>query len=478
MTRVPEAFAPFKNRKQFVSWTLTEEGKKMPLNPHTGKAARANVSTDWGDWGKAQAVNGNIGIELGFGLGGIDIDHCINSDGSLSDMAADIVQTMDSYTEYSPSGKGLHILFLYERMLDFGGKEGRRDSKIGLELYQGKHFLTITGKPFGEEKPIAERTAEMTAVYEKYLKKDPQPHNHVDTKRHEPKPVIETKHYDNSRLISAMFQSKEGVKIQRLFNGDISGYGSQSEADLAMMNYAAFWCRCDSSRMLSLFNESKLAQREKWNRSDYRSGIISEAIAGIYRKRQAVFREYMAAGRTYSNTFLAKAFDYRIPSRGQFETVYKENDIPNIRFYPLREKSDCLLMPMSNPVTGEFLTLVSFSPNGEARPAEGLYVDGAFTIHSRETRKAFITGDLLSGIAIADDTDGEADVFCVYSWGNGGAVAKTIRNSYSRITLVSDHSQSSQNVASWCLKQGLIDKAISPHDGAGNWYESYIAERI
>lgn len=473
-----EAFAPFKNRKQFVSWTLTEEGKKMPLNPHTGKAAKADDVSTWGDWGEAQNINGNIGIELGFGLGGIDIDHCINSDGSLSDIAADIVNTMNSYTEYSPSGKGLHILFTYEKMLDFGGdKEGRRDSKIGLELYQGKHFLTVTGKPFGEEKPIAERTAEMTAIYEKYLKKDTQPQNHVDTK-HKPKPVIETKHYDNSRLISAMFNSKEGAKIQRLFNGDISGYGSQSEADLALMNYCAFWCRCDSSRMLSVFSESKLAQREKWNRSDYRSGIIGEAIAGIHRKRQAVFREYMAANHAYGNSFLAKAFKGRIPDCGQFNTVYRENDFTRVRFYPLREKSGNLLMPMSNPVTGDFCTLVSFSPNGEAKPAEGLYVDGAFTIHSRETQRAFITGDLLSGIAIADDTEGEADVFCVYSWGNGGAVAKTIRNSYSRITLVSDYSQSSQNVASWGLKQGLIDKAIPPHDGAGNWYESYIAERI
>lgn len=63
MTRVPEAFTPFKNRKQFVSWTLTEEGKKMPLNPHTGKAARANVSTDWGDWGEAQKLRRNNQID-------------------------------------------------------------------------------------------------------------------------------------------------------------------------------------------------------------------------------------------------------------------------------------------------------------------------------------------------------------------------------------------------------------------------------
>ena len=478
MTRLPEAFNVIQNRKQFVAWTLTKEGKKMPINPHTGKAAKADDVSTWGDLGKAQSINGNIGIELGFGIGGIDIDDCFSDDGTLSDMANDIVKTLDSYVEYSPSGTGLHILFLYERMLDFGnGKEGRRDSTIGLELYLGRHFLTITGKPFGEEKPIAERTAEMTVIYEKYLKKDTQQQQHVDTKKHEPKPVIEPKHYDNSRLLSAMFNSKEGAKIQRLFNGDIAGYESQSEADLALMNYAAFWCRCDTSRMLSLFSESKLAQRAKWNRNDYREGLIGEAVAGINRKRRDVLNKYMTADTAYNNTFLSKAFDGRIPARGQFEIVYKQNDIPNVRFYPLKEKNGFLLMPMSDPFTGEFLSLVTFAPTGESKPAEGLYVAGAFTIHSRETQNAFLTCDLLSALAIADDTDGEADVYCVYSWGNCCSVATSIRSLYKKITLVSDSSEASRKNASWCLKQSVIDKTIAPHSNAETWYKFYKIER-
>lgn len=40
----------------------------------------------------------------------IDIDNCVEN-GVLSDMAEDIIARMDTYTEYSPSGAGVRILF-------------------------------------------------------------------------------------------------------------------------------------------------------------------------------------------------------------------------------------------------------------------------------------------------------------------------------------------------------------------------------
>jgi putative DNA primase/helicase len=54
------------------------------------------------------------GIGFGFlpgdGLIGIDLDKCIDPDtGKLGDRAAKIVQAFHSFTELSPSGKGLHI---------------------------------------------------------------------------------------------------------------------------------------------------------------------------------------------------------------------------------------------------------------------------------------------------------------------------------------------------------------------------------
>ena len=51
--------------------------------------------------------------ELAFfnGICAIDLDNCVSDSGYYTQTAAEIVALMHSYTEYSPSGNGLHILF-------------------------------------------------------------------------------------------------------------------------------------------------------------------------------------------------------------------------------------------------------------------------------------------------------------------------------------------------------------------------------
>ena len=99
-------------------WRYEQQGKrstKMPYNPHIPQErAKCNDPTTFSSIEKAMAVakrNSFDGIGVGiFGnLAGIDIDHCIDDSGKLSPMAQDIMQTMNAYTEISPSGNGLRI---------------------------------------------------------------------------------------------------------------------------------------------------------------------------------------------------------------------------------------------------------------------------------------------------------------------------------------------------------------------------------
>ena len=57
------------------------------------------------------------------------------------------------------------------------------------------------------------------------------------------------------------------------------GYGSHSEADLALCGMLAFWTGGDATRIDSLFRQSGL-YREKWDRKDYRNRTITEALSG------------------------------------------------------------------------------------------------------------------------------------------------------------------------------------------------------
>jgi hypothetical protein len=77
-----------------------------------------------------------LGVRANRHVSMIDIDNCIHSDGSISPTALDIINYMKSYTELSPSGTGIRILFTTKTLFDIKTHK-TKNSKIGLEYYDG-----------------------------------------------------------------------------------------------------------------------------------------------------------------------------------------------------------------------------------------------------------------------------------------------------------------------------------------------------
>ena len=74
---------------------------------------------------------------------GIDIDKCRNSEtGEIDQWARKIVDALDSYTEISPSGTGLHI-FVKATL------PGPNNRKGPLEMYESGRYFTLTGEHLG-----------------------------------------------------------------------------------------------------------------------------------------------------------------------------------------------------------------------------------------------------------------------------------------------------------------------------------------
>jgi hypothetical protein len=75
------------------------------------------------------------------GVVGADLDDCV-ADGVVAPWAQEIVAALDSYTELSPSGRGLRIFSRAEILNDWTNHE------IGIEVYGGHEFrfLTVTGQ--------------------------------------------------------------------------------------------------------------------------------------------------------------------------------------------------------------------------------------------------------------------------------------------------------------------------------------------
>jgi len=107
-------------------------------------------STDpdtWSDYASAiQLVPGPFAAGVGFVLNGdgiacVDLDHCVNADGSVDSWARDVLAFAPrTYVELSPSGSGLHV---------FGFASVGSGRRLGLvEVYDRARYMTVTGVHF------------------------------------------------------------------------------------------------------------------------------------------------------------------------------------------------------------------------------------------------------------------------------------------------------------------------------------------
>lgn len=262
---------------RWVCWRIEDRGgkpTKVPINPLTGGRAMSNNPATWGTFYDAierQDVKGIGFMFNGDGIVGVDLDNCIDPEKGMEDFAKDIINTLDSYTETSQSGKGIHIL-CYGKLPD-----GKR-RKGAVEMYESGRFFIMTGNTVDDaHTDIEDRTEELAAVHKKYLsdtKKAKIVNNSVET-------VL---NLDENEIIQKAMNAKNGSLFSQLFSGNWKGiYGSQSEADMAFCNMLAFWCGRDYTMMDRVFRKSGM-HRNKWDEKrgqcTYGEKTLNEAING------------------------------------------------------------------------------------------------------------------------------------------------------------------------------------------------------
>lgn len=273
-----------KRQKTWVGYVLKPNGKrsdKIPMNVMTGKPAKSNDPETWTDFETAEGLSVQRGYSgIGFMFQppyvGVDLDHCIK-DGVIAPHALAILKTLNSYSELSPSGTGIHIICKGEI------KQARKVSKIGLEIYTKGRFFTVTGDRLNDYiSEIASRTDELKKIFLQYVETD-----------------------KTSKTLDVISKSQDADKFQRLYSGQWQNdYPSQSEADLALCNKLAFWTGKDPERMDSLFRKSGL-MRPKWDEKHFSDGktygqaLIEKAIescANVYQPSGNEFKHKPTQG--------------------------------------------------------------------------------------------------------------------------------------------------------------------------------------
>ena len=249
-----------KNINQWVLWKLekTKNGKLTKI-PYQVKSYKANT-TDSKTWDSFENVvrtyhqGGFNGVGFVFSANdeycGIDFDKVSEGNGVISDIKR-WIDKFNSYTEYSQSGKGIHIIVKGR----LNGLEGRK--KGNFEIYDKERYFAFTGNLFDKRlTSIQERQSIIeefhAAIFNGKIQANPKIIS-VPTKIN----------LSVAEIIERAGKAKNGFKFLTLFNGNHSDYPSQSEADLALCNLIAFYTQ-DVSQIDRIFRQSKL-YRDKWD---------------------------------------------------------------------------------------------------------------------------------------------------------------------------------------------------------------------
>lgn len=274
--------------RHWVMWRFDwverkEEGKgewaKVPYQPD-GRHARSNDAGTWNLFADClrafETMRGKFdGIGFMFSddspFMGVDLDNCVTHDEDmgefrLSVFAARVVEKLGSYSEFSPSKTGIHVI-------GEAGQVKALKTKLKndeIEMYSFGRYFTFTGLSWHENPlPIREFNTEILEI------------SAAIKKAQDGRVELNGVGLDLDKRLKWALSSE---RISKLFNGDTSAYGDDdSRADLGLCSMLVYYCDGNIEILDKMFRKSRL-YRLKWDekRGDQTYGEMTllKALSG------------------------------------------------------------------------------------------------------------------------------------------------------------------------------------------------------
>jgi len=274
-----------KDLKQWIVWKLEiSKDERLTKIPYRIDLPGAHASTtnpkSWTTFKNAvftfENEKGYNGIGFVFTENdpyiAIDFDKCIEKEtGLIYPSTEQDVLSLNSYTEVSQSGSGIHVI----------GKgvnpdpEGKGSKKGNFEMYSKDRYFAITGNIYQNFPSIINNIpfTHLDTIYKKYLLNL--------SKETKPKTIQEFKARNNlflgdDEIVSICEKANNSIKFNSLWRGNTSGYSSQSESELALCNILAFYTK-DTNQLQRLLRSSGM-YRKKMDRVDYIGMTIKKSL--------------------------------------------------------------------------------------------------------------------------------------------------------------------------------------------------------
>lgn len=217
-------------------------------------------------------AGGTLGLKVGSAnVSAIDIDNCFIN-GSLAAHAADIIEALDVYTEFSPSGNGIRLLFKTTTPFDIE-KYYVKNSALGIEYYDARHCSTVGARMVRISgnmiHPGAREEVSTLDILERYMKRPVMNKFQV---------LGEAELNENRAKVLAYL-----VNILPEFyeyNARLIDHKSESEWDLSMVNMISAYTSSRAEVDYALKNSKYFLtkderHRRKWDKEAYIEGTYS-----------------------------------------------------------------------------------------------------------------------------------------------------------------------------------------------------------
>lgn len=261
--------------KAYRQW-IVRRSDKLPLNPYTGELASVTDPSTWGTYEDAKACCTDTNdLGLGFVLSNqdpytvIDLD---NTEGNeeLTARHIKIAEAFKSYSEISPSGKGLHI------WCKAAVPSGKRDSVKKVEIYSHSRYMTVTHQPF-QNLPIADCQPLANILWEELGGTD---EAHAPDVASKPQTISDE---ELCRMASTGANGNGEMFVELYKNNWQPYFPSQSEADLTFCNIVAFYTD-NKEQVGRIYYASDLFKKSPKKRRKAKSDYLFHESWGIVTK--------------------------------------------------------------------------------------------------------------------------------------------------------------------------------------------------
>lgn len=271
-----------KNLKEYNQWLTTHD---TPLKKDRHKSPKC-PSEGWNEGGllsfeearNLSEPEDNTALAFRFTQDGpfvgFDLDD-VTRGGEFTDEALGIVRRLNSYTEVSSSGTGLHVIAKGEKV-DTQKSRGDLAGPGHLEVYDHSRYFVLTGDVYDGRTSVESRP---TAVQEVQTNHLPNQQTFSFTAQQTPeseRELIEGKMDITPEQVRKTIQEyAKGANVDeevlRLWSGSNEARNSTSEADMAFAKQLYFWCRGNQQLMDTCFRASH-RMRPKWDEVHYSNG--------------------------------------------------------------------------------------------------------------------------------------------------------------------------------------------------------------